>query len=73
MPCRARVSILRVPWYIVQRGNNRAVCFYAIQDYHFFLLYLIEFAKQLGCAVHAYVLITNPYAAIAHAGTGEAE
>ena len=50
MPRRARLSILGVPWHIIQRGNNRAVCFYAEQDYHFFLHYLKEFAEQFGCA-----------------------
>ena len=43
----------------IQRGNNRAVCFYAEQDYQFYLHYLKEFAEQFGCAVHAYVLMTN--------------
>ena len=60
MPRRARLSIPGVPWHIIQRGNNRAVCFYAERDYQFCLHYLKEFAEQFGYAVHAYVLVTNP-------------
>ena len=29
MPRRARLSVAGVPWHIIQRGNNRAVCFHA--------------------------------------------
>ena len=36
MPRRARLSIPGVPWHIIQRGNNRAVCFYAEQAYQFY-------------------------------------
>lgn len=59
MPRRARLSIPGIPWHIIQRGNNRSVCFYAEEDYQFYLHYLEEFAAKFGCAVHAYVLMTN--------------
>jgi putative transposase len=29
MPRRSRISLPNVPQHIIQRGNNRAVCFYA--------------------------------------------
>ena len=29
MPRRARLAIPGIPWHIIQRGNNRSVCFYA--------------------------------------------
>jgi len=27
MPRRARLSLPGIPWHVIQRGNNRAVCF----------------------------------------------
>ena len=59
MPRRARLALAGIPWHIIQRGNNRAVCFHAEDDYQFYLHYLKTFADQFGCAVHAYVLMTN--------------
>ncbi len=59
MPRRARISIPGIPWHIIQRGNNRSACFYAEEDYQFYLHYLEEFATKFGCAIHAYVLMTN--------------
>jgi putative transposase len=59
MPRRARLSIPGIPWHIIQRGNNRSVCFHAEEDYRLYLHHLEEFAARFGCAVHAYVLMTN--------------
>ena len=59
MPRRARLSVPGIPWHIIQRGNNRSVCFLAEADYQFYLHYLREFADKFGCAIHAYVLMTN--------------
>ena len=59
MPRRARLSIPGIPWHLIQRGNNRSVCFYAEEDYQFYLHFLDEFARKFGCVVHAYVLMTN--------------
>ena len=59
MPRRARLAIPGIPWHIIQRGNNRSVCFYAEEDYRKYLDALRELAMKHGCAVHAYVLMTN--------------
>ena len=59
MPRRARLSIPGIPWHIIQRGNNRSVCFHAEEDFQFYLHYLQEFAVKFGCAIHAWVLMTN--------------
>ena len=59
MPRRARLSLPGIPWHIIQRGNNRSVCFYAEDDYFFYIYHLAELAARFGCAVHAYVLMTN--------------
>ena len=59
MPRRARLAVPGIPWHIIQRGNNRSVCFHAEEDYQFYLHYLREFADKFGCAIHAWVLMTN--------------
>ncbi len=59
MPRRPRSWIRDVPLHILQRGNNRAACFYAEEDYRFYLHWLRRNAEHYGCAIHAYVLMTN--------------
>jgi putative transposase len=59
MPRRPRVQLPGVPLHVIQRGNNRQACFYAEEDYRFYLEWLAEYAKKAGCQVHAYVLMTN--------------
>ena len=59
MPRRARLNLPGIPWHIVQRGNNRAVCFNAEDDYRFYLDQLDQLSLRFRCAVHAYVLMTN--------------
>jgi putative transposase len=59
MPRRARLAIPGIPWHIIQRGNNRSVCFYTEEDYRKYLDTLREQAMKYGCAIHAYVLMTN--------------
>jgi putative transposase len=48
-----------MPQHVVQRGNNRSVCFVAEDDYRFYLYHLGDLAERHSCAVHAYVLMTN--------------
>ena len=59
MPRRARLSIAGIPWHIIQRGNNRSACFFMEDDYRYYLRNLHELSRQHGCAIHAYVLMTN--------------
>lgn len=59
MPRRARIAIAGIPWHIIQRGNNRSAYFYADEDFHRYLETLREQAARHGCAIHAYVLMTN--------------
>ena len=47
------------PQHIILRGNNRAEIFYAEADYGFYLDKLKQACDKHGCAVHAYVLMTN--------------
>ncbi len=59
MPRPRRVVLPSVPLHIIQRGNNRIPCFAAPNDYLAYLDMLGECAFDCGCAVHAYVLMTN--------------
>lgn len=61
MPRRKRLQIAGLPTHIVQRGNNRQACFFAEDDYLFFLDHLAQLAKRFRCALHAYVLMTNHF------------
>ena len=59
MPRRARISLPNVPLHLIQRGNNHQACFFADEDYRFYLDWLAEYAEKVGCRIHAYVLMTN--------------
>jgi putative transposase len=59
MPRRPRLRLADLPLHVIQRGNNRAACFFAEDDYRFYLHHLGELAGKTGCAVHAYVMMTN--------------
>jgi putative transposase len=59
MPRRPRICLAGVPVHIIQRGNNREICFAAPEDFQFYRLWLGEYAAKNGCDIHAYVLMTN--------------
>lgn len=59
MPRRARLRVAGYPLHIIQRGNNRSACFRSESDYLVYLSHLEEQAARFGCAIHAYVLMTN--------------
>jgi len=59
MPRRPRIHLADHPQHIVQRGHNRAACFFAEEDYRFYPHWLKLGAEQYGCAIHAWVLMTN--------------
>jgi len=59
MPRRARLVLPNVPLHVIQRGNNRQACFLVAKDYRRYLEWLREYADQVGCRIHAYVLMTN--------------
>ncbi len=59
MPRRARIHLDGIPLHIVQRGHNRGPCFFREGDYVSYLRWLDEALTDSGCALHAYVLMTN--------------
>src|SRR5205809_3199061 len=59
MPRRPRLDAAGIPQHIIQRGTDRQPCFFTDVDRLRYLRDLDELAKACGCAVHAYVLMTN--------------
>jgi putative transposase len=47
------------PLHVIQRGNNRQAIFFGEDDYARYRDWLVAAAARHGCAVHAYVLMTN--------------
>ena len=54
-----RLELAGVPLHVIQRGINRSACFFGDADRRFYLRCLAQAAAARGCAVHAYVLMTN--------------
>ncbi|MBA6257287.1 MULTISPECIES: transposase [unclassified Colwellia] len=59
MARRLRVSPIGVAQHVIQRGNNRQVCFASQQDFSAYLGWLEEYAKKYHVEIHAWVLMTN--------------
>jgi putative transposase len=59
MPRRPRIHLAGIPLHIVQRGHNRSACFFCDEDYSSYRHWLGEALMESGCALHAYVLMTN--------------
>jgi REP-associated tyrosine transposase len=59
MPRCARTILPGVAVHVIQRGNNRGVCFFGDGDRLAYLRYLHQFTVEAGCSVHAYCLMTN--------------
>lgn len=72
MPRRPRLSLPNVPLHLIQRGNNRQVCFVADEDFRCYLDWLGDYAGRTGCRIHAYVLMTNHVHLLVSAERGEA-
>jgi len=59
MPRVARLIVPDVSVHIVQRGHDRASCFFEDADYVAYLVALATYAARFRCRVHAYCLMTN--------------
>ena len=58
--CHCPVGLpVGLPVHIVQRGNNKQVCFTSNDDMAAYANWLKEAAKGYGMAVHAWVFMTN--------------
>ena len=54
-----RVCPVGVPQHVIQRGNNRQVCFASEQDFAAYAGWLKEYSKKYQVEIHAWVLMTN--------------
>ncbi len=59
MPRKPRFYLPDVPAHIVQRGHSREPVFFENDDFSAYIAWLGEAAERYGCAIHAYVLMTN--------------
>jgi len=56
-----RISPSGIPVHLIQRENNRQVCFGALEDYIAYIGWLKEYSRKYSVAIHAWVLMTIPY------------
>ncbi|WP_417504806.1 transposase [Marinomonas gallaica] len=54
-----RLCPIGIPQHIIQRGNNRQVCFASEDDFIAYAHWLTEYAHQYQVKVHAWVFMTN--------------
>jgi putative transposase len=59
VPRQPRLDLPHVTQHVIQRGNDRRPCFFADIDYERYRSELREICSREGCAIHAYVLMTN--------------
>jgi len=59
MPRLKREVLGGVPLHITQRGVDRCTTFRSEEDFAYYRWALHEAVKETGCALHAYVLMTN--------------
>ena len=59
MPRKLHFCIPGVPVHLIQRGHNRAACFFSDGDYRYYRQSLAEGAHRYGCAIHANVLMAH--------------
>ena len=55
----ARVCPIGIPQHVIQRGNNRQVCFASEQDFAAYVSWLRDYSKKHQVDIHAWVLMTN--------------
>src|SRR5690348_17782381 len=55
----ARATVANVPLHVIQRGNNRSQVFMDARDHASYRQALFAAAEKAGCAIHAYVLMSN--------------
>ena len=55
----ARIRSTGIPQHIIQRGNNRQVCFGGAEDFAAYAHWLEESSRKHRVAIHAWVFMTN--------------
>lgn len=59
MPRKPRMYLPGIPAHVVQRGNNRDACFFADEDYRYYLNALAQGCQRYDVYLHACCLMTN--------------
>lgn len=59
MARRRRIGPKGITQHIVQRGNNRKICFRCEQDFIVYASWLKQYSEKFNVALHAWVLMTN--------------
>jgi len=54
-----RICPIGIPQHIIQRGNNRQLCFHAEQDFINYISWLKEYSVKFGVEIHAWVFMNN--------------
>jgi len=54
-----RIPPAGIPQHIIQRGNNKRVCFTSNADMKAYLKWLKDFSDKYSVSIHAWVLMTN--------------
>ena len=55
MPRKTRMYLPGIPAHVVQRGHNRNACFFADDDYQFYLECLGQGLRRYGVQLHAHL------------------
>lgn len=59
MPRLPRLDMVGIPQHVIQRGNNRQICFTSDQDVAAYCCWLQEYAEKFSVDIHAWVFMTN--------------
>ncbi|PCJ30995.1 MAG: transposase [Moraxellaceae bacterium] len=59
MPRLTRLCPEGIPQHIIQRGNNRQICFYSEDDLAAYAAWVIKYSQQFKVDIHAWVFMTN--------------
>ncbi|MBM7457317.1 REP element-mobilizing transposase RayT [Oceanisphaera litoralis] len=54
-----RFSPPGIPQHVIQRGNNRSVCFAAEQDFSAYANWMKEYTKEFDVSIHVWVFMSN--------------
>lgn len=54
-----RICLPDIPQHVIQRGNNRQICFASDEDFSAYAHWLIEYSKKYHVLIHAWVFMTN--------------
>ena len=59
MARKPRLAPAGYPQHVIQRGNNRSICFKCENDYIAYISWLKKFSAKFDVGIHAWVLMTN--------------